>query len=71
MTYLEVSGPHNFMCSVPSYLDHCAGYHIYIDAGAGLASEASLIAVISEAATWNIKVPSTLVLTIAPNPLLR
>ena len=32
------------------------GSHIYIDAGAGRDTEAALTAVISEAATWNIKV---------------
>ena len=32
------------------------GSHIYIDAGAGLDTQAALTAVISEAATWNIKV---------------
>ena len=33
-----------------------SGSHIYIDAGEGLASEASLTAVITQAATWKIKV---------------
>ena len=32
------------------------GSHIYIDAGEGLVDEASLTAVITEAATWKIKV---------------
>ena len=32
------------------------GSHIYIDAGAGRDTQAALTAVISEAATWNIKV---------------
>ena len=33
-----------------------SGSHIYIDAGEGLSSEASLTAVITQASTWKIKV---------------
>ena len=32
------------------------GYHIYVDAGTGLANDASLAAVISQSAMWKIKV---------------
>ena len=45
-------GPVSSITIVPSF----TGSHIYIDAGEGLADEASLTAVITEAATWKIKV---------------
>ena len=31
------------------------GYHMYVDAGSGLSSDASLNAVIANSATWKIK----------------
>ena len=50
---------HYYINIVQSVLSS-SGSHIYIDAGEGLSSEASLTAVITQAATWKIKVENLL-----------
>ena len=38
-----------------------SGYHMYVDAGTGLASDASLNAVIANSATWKIKAENIII----------